>query len=354
MPSPRAWSLIAVGANQQYAGNRGYEDDPTRVYRYDSNVANSRQLARGDLVVIRDREHLTGIARIAEIREAPGRKTLLRCPACQTVDLKARKTMRPLYRCDKGHEFDEPLEDAIDVVSFEAHYGQSFVQTPDAVPVSMVKAAALRPSDQLSIEEIAVDRLEAAIERAYPASREILADFFQRQSVEAVDADESDKALGSTEPDDKDRPFTGSVSDSRRFVLRAIRQRRGQQKFREALFRRYGSVCMVTGCNLLDVVEAAHIWPYRGDEDNDPTNGLLLRADIHTLFDLNLLAVHPHRLDIALAPPVAAVGAYANLAGVRLRLSDGRLPARTALDRRWLVFGQLWGVPESPRQAGPT
>lgn len=45
-------------------------------------------------------------------------------------------------------------------------------------------------------------------------------------------------------------------------------------------------------------MEAAHIRPYRGKKDNHPSNGLLLRADIHTLFDLNLVAIDPETLKI--------------------------------------------------------
>lgn len=33
------------------------------------------------------------------------------------------------------------------------------------------------------------------------------------------------------------------------------------------------------------VLEAAHVTPYLGPETNDITNGLLLRADLHTLLD---------------------------------------------------------------------
>ena len=40
-------------------------------------------------------------------------------------------------------------------------------------------------------------------------------------------------------------------------------------------------------------VEVAHIRPYRGPRWNRVTNGLLLHADIHTLFDRYLLAVDP-------------------------------------------------------------
>ena len=38
-------------------------------------------------------------------------------------------------------------------------------------------------------------------------------------------------------------------------------------------------------------LEAAHIVPYRGPQTNHLSNGLLLRADMHDLFDLGLIAV---------------------------------------------------------------
>lgn len=83
----------------------------------------------------------------------------------------------------------------------------------------------------------------------------------------------------------------GSVEDARERVTAAIVRRRGQQAFREALIQRYQGCCMVTGCDVVAVLEAAHIVPYQGMDTNHPENGLLLRADIHTLFDLGLLAI---------------------------------------------------------------
>ncbi|MEO2018753.1 MAG: HNH endonuclease signature motif containing protein [Fuerstiella sp.] len=52
------------------------------------------------------------------------------------------------------------------------------------------------------------------------------------------------------------------------------------------------------------VLEAAHIRPYRRPEDNDVQNGLLLRADIHTLFDLNLLGIEPGTWQIHIHPRI--------------------------------------------------
>jgi hypothetical protein len=88
--------------------------------------------------------------------------------------------------------------------------------------------------------------------------------------------------------------------DQRQVVERQIRERRGQQKFRDALLDRHGNRCLVTTCTVLAVIEAAHIHPYRGENDNHPDNGLLLRADIHTLFDLNLLGIEPDHFQVEL------------------------------------------------------
>jgi putative restriction endonuclease len=81
--------------------------------------------------------------------------------------------------------------------------------------------------------------------------------------------------------------------DSRDRSIREIAIRRGQRGFRHALTAAYGGRCAISGCAIDGVLEAAHISPYRGVETNDPRNGLLLRSDLHTLFDLHLLTVLP-------------------------------------------------------------
>lgn len=91
--------------------------------------------------------------------------------------------------------------------------------------------------------------------------------------------------------------------DERDRAHRAIVQRRGQRRFREALMRVYDARCAVTATSGEAVLEAAHIRPYRGDLHNTVGNGLLLRADIHTLFDLRLLTVLPYGT-IRVAPSV--------------------------------------------------
>lgn len=69
-----------------------------------------------------------------------------------------------------------------------------------------------------------------------------------------------------------------------------------QKKFRQELLDYYNSHCCISGCSVETVLEAAHIKPYAlcdDGEEGNRENGLLLRADIHTLFDLNLIQINP-------------------------------------------------------------
>ena len=135
------------------------------------------------------------------------------------------------------------------------------------------------------------------------------------------------------------------MGDTRASILRAIKARRGQRKFRNALLKRYGGGCLITGCSLLDVIEAAHIWPYRGEKDNHPENGLLLRADVHTLFDMDLIAVHPQSLEVKVAPALRQIAEYAALDGRRLRVTTPSRPGSEPLGHRWKAFEDKWLSP---------
>jgi hypothetical protein len=329
---PRVWALISLGEERQYGGNTGYDDDLGNVYKYDSSVANSQQLSRGDLIVLRNDEHVLGVGRVRRIERRAGTKERNRCPVCATTALKHREKRRPLWRCDNGHEFDTPRRVSEPVTLFTAYYGDDYLATPDFIPVSELKAAALRPNDQMSIEELSVERFEAALLAGYPGSAALLESFFQTRTIPPDDADKSDVRSGQ-----RGSGFLPTIGERRETELRAILVRRGQQGFRRGLIRRYGEKCMVTGCLLLDIVEAAHIWPYRGAGDHHPENGLLLRCDFHTLFDLNQLAIEPDDLVVSIAPAARAAG-YGAWHGQRLLVAANRRPSREALSRRWKTY----------------
>lgn len=55
----------------------------------------------------------------------------------------------------------------------------------------------------------------------------------------------------------------------------------------------YGGSCAVTNIDVPEVLQAAHIDPYRGNWSQVVSNGMLLRSDIHLLYDSHLITVLP-------------------------------------------------------------
>ena len=132
---------------------------------------------------------------------------------------------------------------------------------------------------------------------------------------------------------DEDIFYPTSVADAQERSLRVITQRRGQKPFRDALIAAYDGRCAITACSVLDVLEAAHIYPYRGPDTNKVTNGLLLRSDVHTLFDCGLLAIDSDTMTVLVAPQLRD-SEYGVLHGRRLCLPErsAQQPSTAALN----------------------
>lgn len=157
-------------------------------------------------------------------------------------------------------------------------------------------------------------------------------------SLEGIPQDGGVDLSTSIPPEEGDQePFSpDSITDARQRTYRTIVQRRGQAAFRKALIEAYNGQCAITGCDVLDVLEAAHIHPYRGEQTNNPANGLLLRADLHTLFDLGLLSVRPGTFEVALVPRLRTPDSpYVSLCGTRIKVPSASelQPSKDAL--RW-------------------
>lgn len=135
-------------------------------------------------------------------------------------------------------------------------------------------------------------------------------------------------------PNDRDRslhPFqlVTPVRVTRPTGLTTVRPQ--QQHFRYSVIRAYGSVCAVTGETCTEVLEAAHIQPYVDERSNDVRNGLLLRSDLHALFDAGLLTIgSDYRVQVS---PFLRSDTYTSLDGKRLRLptSESSHPSPEAL-----------------------
>lgn len=79
-----------------------------------------------------------------------------------------------------------------------------------------------------------------------------------------------------------------------------VRPRLGQGSFRILVTDAYERRCAVTGERVLPVLQAAHIRPYAAGGEHRVDNGLLLRSDLHTLFDRGYVTVTPElRLEVS-------------------------------------------------------
>lgn len=72
-----------------------------------------------------------------------------------------------------------------------------------------------------------------------------------------------------------------------------VKPRLGQGAFRILVTDTYSRRCAVSGEKTLPALEAAHIRPYSKGGEHIASNGLLLRRDIHSLFDAGYVTVTP-------------------------------------------------------------
>ena len=114
-----------------------------------------------------------------------------------------------------------------------------------------------------------------------------------------------------------------NLHDERERCVSQIVKRRGQSKFRQRLIKIYCGKCAITDWNAEPALEAAHIIPYLGHKTNHSSNGILLRADIHTLFDLHLIAIDVDSMTILIAPTLKTTS-YRELHGKKLLLPNSK------------------------------
>lgn len=82
-----------------------------------------------------------------------------------------------------------------------------------------------------------------------------------------------------------------NIEDARKKINRSIVLRQGQAKFRNNLLENYEYKCAITGCDVIPTLEACHIFPYMGSKTNSSSNGILLRSDLHTLYDRSKICI---------------------------------------------------------------
>jgi hypothetical protein len=279
-----AWLVLAVGDDRSHGGNDGYDDEPSQHYSWDSTVPNHAAPASGDVIALWDKKSLLGVSVIEDIDLAQAVKEIYRCPVCRKTDFKPRRTKRPKYLCECSSEFDHPASDRKTVRTYRSRHGAAWVAMPGLLSGQELRSLCDSPRSQLSLRPLRWERLRAAIMAA--------------GTVTTVDiADNTQQAI------------TGGHRKA------TVRVRVGQSAFRKRLLETQGEVCALTGPTPDVALEAAHLYSYAATGEHHTSGGLLLRRDIHRLFDLGLIAVHPKKLTLDVAGRLAPYPVYAQLHG---------------------------------------
>lgn len=315
---PRAWLVMAVGNDRQHGGNSGYDDQVDVYYSWDSTVPNHRRVSAGDVVALWDKKRMLGVSVIEDVVSEPGRKKLLfRCPVCGRASFKARSRKTPRYLCNTCKaEFDMPITETATVTTYRSRHDAAWTPLEGLLDGDELRRLCVSPGSQLSMRQLDWTAFSAALT--------------QRGAERAIER------VSSRAPDlmYPSRRGMAEAEFSQGHVEAFVRVRRGQQQFRQRLLRTQGSVCAFTGSAPERVLEAGHLYSYASLGQHRDHGGLMLRRDVHRLFDDGWLAVSPSSLRIHVSSELKSFTQYAQLDGEQLttKVSGGQ---RSWLEKHW-------------------
>ncbi|WP_246337875.1 HNH endonuclease [Streptomyces harbinensis] len=208
-------------------------------------------------------------------------------------------------------------------------------QGRDAAEISATRAAAelklpvfviARPTPSSSVRTVRLAWVEGWEDQA----EVFLMVFGDEPPVTVLDKDASEEA-----------PFQLTGNRSRK-AMRDVRQRPGQRRFKLQVFQRYGPRCPLSGIDVPEMIEAAHLRPDAEDGTDDPRNGLPMNAALHRAYDAYLFTIHPESLAVIPRPQGPS------LVEMGIRVTDlsglSKIPHRDALSWRYEVWQQRTGV----------
>lgn len=294
------WLCVSVDRSKiAYAGNDGYDEELGVYYSWDSTVNNASQISEGDLIAIWNKNQLLGFSIVDRIELDTATKKFFACPNCKKSAIKARRTMTPIYRCQEcGGTFDEREETAGVVKVYRAFYESGWTPIDRLISGAQCRALAVSAKDQNSLRKINLSKFEALLGEL----PKVTTSRFRRRTTEIAGGHH----------------------------LRTVRIRKGQQQFRERLVKQFGYECAFSGTNHSIALEAAHLYQYSEHGVHHEGGGLLIRRDIHSLFDADLISVNPETLLIEVHDALKSIPTYKEIDGRKLRVE---VPIKT---KAWL------------------
>ncbi|MFH8888688.1 HNH endonuclease [Streptomyces sp. NPDC017949] len=279
-----AWLVLALGDKREHGGNDGYDDNPAEHYSWDSTVQNHARLAVGDVIALWDRKELIGVSTIEAIDTDTAEKVLYSCRNCGKADIKPRLLKKPKYRCGKCDAlFDDPVQKKKPVTTYRSRHGAGWRDGRGLLAGAELRALCDSPNSQLSMRSANWEKLRDAL----------------------LNTGRMPTAMGIGRDDPR------QISGGHRVA--EVRVRVGQDAFRKQLLKEHGRQCAFSGAAPAEVLEAAHLYSYAASGEHHEWGGLLLRRDLHRLFDLGQLAVNPATGLISVDPVLDSYPMYAQL-----------------------------------------
>lgn len=292
----RSWLLMAAGEDRQFGGNSGYDDQADVYYTWDSTVNNYRNIKVGDRVALWDKRRLLGISVVEEIEETPTSKQVFRCPRldCGSSNIKTRKTKTPKYRCQAcGSEFASPRTQVVEVMEYRSRHDAAWASLDGVLLREELRALCEAPKSQLSMRPLDWDAFQNAIIKK-GEEKAIKRVIGRAPEIFAPDGDIA-------------------INFPQGHTKATVRVRKGQRSFRDHLLRLQGGRCAFTGFAPERVLDAGHLYSYAALGEHLEHGGMMLRRDIHRLFDDGSLAVDPETLRVDVAESLESYPQYARL-----------------------------------------
>lgn len=286
-----AWLVLAKAGSKRIS--EGYDDNPATHYSWDSTVNNHAKLKVGDVIALWDATELLGLSVIEDIETGPGEKETPYCLECGKADVAPRKKKLPRFVCwnqECKHESDEVGWKRKEITTYRSRHEAGWIDARGTLTAAEVRALCVQRASQNSLRELHWDDFHHALTHGgVPLPLRVI--------------DTTQKVIAEGH---------GTAT---------IRVRKGQPAFRKHLLEVFGEVCAFTGPAPVQALEAAHLYSYAANGKHHKGGGLLLRRDLHRLFDLGLIAVHPKTETLHLAGELKAYPDYARLDGATLTVA---------------------------------
>lgn len=279
-----AWLMITT--NDPVLLGAGYDDDAARYYSWDDTVQLHAAPTAGDAIVLWDKKHLLGVSVIDKIDITPGKtKERYRCPHCRKTKMQVRKIKKPPYWCPEcQRSLDAPLVEPIEVTAYKSIHESSWIDLEGELTGGQLRQLCFKPKSQGSIRKLDWNRFQLSLGKT---------------SCGPVKKITSSKILGGHTP-------------------RLGRARRGQTAFRKTLIEQYGYKCALSGAAPSQALDAAHLYSYAEIGMHDEFGGLLIRKDLHRLFDIGLIVIEPKTMLINVDEALSSYPIYQSLNGARI------------------------------------